>query len=77
MSTPGGGPGPRKEVGDAASSQRHQPRGEPDGGPTLPANAHGADQAPAEQPSHIDDASMYDRRPGEDKNSSQSSGDLP
>jgi hypothetical protein len=38
--------------------------------PTMPANAHGSDQAPAgEQPHEIDHASMYDRRPEEDKDS--------
>jgi hypothetical protein len=36
--------------------------------PTLPANAHGSDHAPAgEQPASVDDASMYEGRPEEDK----------
>jgi hypothetical protein len=36
--------------------------------PTLPANAHGSDHAPSgEQPRSTDRASMYDRRPEEDK----------
>jgi len=79
-----GGPGPRQEVGGAASSQRHPPHvdvnakgsplqegsGNPADVPAMPANAHGSDHASAgEQPHSIDDASMYDRRPEEDKDS--------
>ena len=77
-----GGPGPREERGTAESSRRNPPhvdvnaKGQPvqqssqnpDDVPTMPANAHGRDQAPSgEQPHTIDPASMYDRRPSEDK----------
>jgi hypothetical protein len=83
MSEQNSQPGPRKEYGDAASSQRHPPhvdvnaRGapaqdsneSPADTPVLPANAHGADRQPNElqQDREIDPESMYDRRPGEDK----------
>lgn len=76
------GPGPRKEVGDAASSQVHPPhvtendRGAqvqqstsaPNDVAALGANAHGHDRVPAhrEVPA-VDDESAYERRPGEDK----------
>ncbi|HEX5724326.1 MAG TPA: hypothetical protein VFX98_02605 [Longimicrobiaceae bacterium] len=68
----GSQPGPRKEYGDAASSQRHPPHvdeGSTSDTPVLPANAHGADRQPNEQHQdrEIDPESMYDRRPGEDK----------
>ena len=79
----GAGPGPRQERGDAESSRRHPPhvdesaRGAPvqastqapDDVPTLPANAHGEDLQASEhhQDRPIDPESMYDRRPGEDK----------
>lgn len=76
----GGGPGPRKERGDADSSQRHPPHTDlnaqgaplqkdapaPDDVPALGANAHGRDKQAAEQPP-IDPESMYDHRPAEDK----------
>lgn len=73
-------PGPRKEVGDAASSRRHPPHvsenaqgapvqadaeGEPI--PTLPANAHGEDRTEMTEQPATDPESMYDRRPGENK----------
>lgn len=76
------GPGPRKEVGGAASSQVHPPHvTENDKGaqvqgstqapgdvPALPANAHGRDRVDAhEQVREIDEESMYGSRPGEDK----------
>ncbi|HEX8245894.1 MAG TPA: hypothetical protein VF541_20440 [Longimicrobium sp.] len=77
-----GGPGPREERGTAESSSRHPPHVDvnaqgqpaqqssqsPTDVPTMPANAHGSDVAPAgEQPHTIDEGSMYDRRPEEDK----------
>lgn len=77
-----GGPGPRKEVGDAESSQLHPPhvtendRGAqfqadtqaPNDVPGLPANAHGRDRvASDEEVPEIQEESMYGRRPGEDK----------
>jgi hypothetical protein len=77
-----GGPGPRKEIGDAESSQLHPPhvtendRGaqfqadneSPNDVPGLPATAHGQDQVRSDKEvTHIDDESMYGRRPGEDK----------
>ncbi|HYJ80615.1 MAG TPA: hypothetical protein VEW03_13465 [Longimicrobiaceae bacterium] len=75
-----GGPGPRKEVGDAESSQRHPPHSDvnargaplqqdtraPGDVPTLGANAHGHDKQSTDQPP-IDPESMYDHRPAEDK----------
>jgi len=77
------GPGPRKEIGGAESSQAHRPHvtendeGAPLQGstqapndvPALPANAHGRDQLGNDQSGHgrIDKESMYDHRPGEDK----------
>jgi hypothetical protein len=79
-----GGPGPRQEVGDAESSSKHPPHvdvnakgsplqestANPAEVPTMPANAHGSDHvASGEQPHSIDRASMYDRRPEEDKDS--------
>ena len=78
----GGGPGPREERGGAASSSRNPPHVDvnaqgadaqrssqsPSDVPTLPANAHGSDHASGgEQPRTTDRASMYDRRPEEDK----------
>lgn len=72
----------RKEVGTAASSRRDVPHvdenaesasvqkdaGNPTKVPTLPANAGGDDKiTTAEHDRGIDDASMYDRRPEEDK----------
>jgi hypothetical protein len=76
------GPGPRREIGGAASSQVHPPHvTENDKGaqvqgstqapntvPALPANAHGQDRVEADkQVRAIDDESMYGSRPGEDK----------
>jgi hypothetical protein len=78
----GGGPGPRQERGTAEGSRRHPPHVDvnaqgspvqassqnPDDVPTLPANASGSDHAHGgEQPHTIDETSMYDRRPEEDK----------
>jgi hypothetical protein len=73
-------PGPRKEVGDAASSQRHPPHvtenaeGAPlqegaEGAPipTTPANAHGEDKSEMTEQPRIDPESMYEHRPGESK----------
>ncbi len=84
------GPGPRKEIGDAESSQLHPPhvtendRGAqfqanteaPNEVPGLPANAHGKDvvDSPDEVP-QIDDESMYGNRPGEDKDRAET--DMP
>ena len=76
------GPGPRKEVGTAASSQVHPPHAtENDHGaqvqqsttapntvPVSPANAHGKDLVEADKaPKAINDESMYGGRPGEHK----------
>lgn len=76
------GPGTRREVGDAASSQAHPPHvtendegapvqrsaPAPDDVAALPANAHGRDRVDAhEEVPQVDDESMYDNRPGEDK----------
>ena len=75
-----GGPGPRKEVGDAESSRRDPPhvtendRGapvqesmsSPHDVPSSPANAHGSDEQDPDA-SRIDPESAYDHRPGEDK----------
>ena len=73
-------PGPRKEVGDAASSQLHPPhvtvndhgaplqdRAEAAEIPALPANAGGQDQSEMTRQSGIDPESMYEHRPGENK----------
>jgi hypothetical protein len=78
-----GGPvGSRKEIGDSASSRRDPPHVDenmedaplqeehpsPEDVPTLPATAHGIDkQSTEEQAQPIDEESMYDRRPEEDK----------
>ncbi|HEX8394144.1 MAG TPA: hypothetical protein VF665_17505 [Longimicrobium sp.] len=77
-----GGPGPRKEIGTAASSQAHPPHvTENDKGaqvqnsspsptdvPVLGANAHGQDLvATDEAPAEIREESMYGGRPGEHK----------
>ena len=74
--------GARKEVGTAASSREHPPHvTENDEGkpvqaehdnaqevPTLPANATGSDKVTtADHNQPIDEASMYDRRPSQDK----------
>ncbi len=73
-------PGPRKEVGNAASSQLHPPhvtendhgapvQGRAEGAeiPTLPANAGGQDKSDMTRQSPIDGESMYEHRPGENK----------
>ncbi|HEX2189446.1 MAG TPA: hypothetical protein VHG51_11135 [Longimicrobiaceae bacterium] len=73
-------PGPRKEVGDAASSRLHPPHvtenaeaapvQDESGGaeiPTLPANSHGRDRTEMTEQPGIDPESMYEHRPGEDK----------
>jgi hypothetical protein len=64
----GTGPGPRPEVEDADRSQAHPPHETAGGEAVLPANAHGKDLVDAhhEVPA-VDDESMYDNRPGEDK----------
>lgn len=81
-------PGPRNEQGSAAGSRRHPPHvdenaeGAPVQGssqapnqvPTMPANAHGSDQVPVSE-GPIDPESMYNRRPGEDKNRAET--DMP
>ena len=77
---PGSGEaGERHEVGDAESSRRDPPHvtdndaartGEvtEDAGPSLPANASGRDEIPAdEQDFKVDEESAYDRRPTQDK----------
>jgi hypothetical protein len=76
--------GSRKEIGDSESSRRDPPHLDenmegaplqedhpaPNDVPTLPATAHGQNKVPAEdQAQPIDPESMYDRRPGEDKDS--------
>ena len=81
-----GGPGPRKEIGNAESSQVHPPHvTENDKGAQfqadteapndvagLPANAHGQDRVAADRAvPEIDDESMYGNRPGEDKDRSE------
>lgn len=85
-----GGPGPRKEIGGQASSQKHPPHVDvnakgapvqaetqaPNDVPSLPANAHGSDrQEGGDQPRTIDPESMYDRRPAEDKDRAET--DMP
>ncbi len=73
-------PGPRKEVGSAASSRRHPPHvtegdaeaplqreAEGEEIPTQPANAHGVDRSDMTRQPPTDPESMYERRPGEDK----------
>jgi hypothetical protein len=84
------GPGPRKEIGDAASSQLHPPHvTENDRGAQFqkespapndvagpPATAHGSDKVQSEREvPGIDDESAYERRPGEDKNRAET--DMP
>jgi hypothetical protein len=76
------GPGPRKEIGDAESSQLHPPHvTENDRGAQFqadtdapndvagsPANAHGRDVVDAhKEVRQVDDESAYENRPGEDK----------
>ncbi|HEV2150114.1 MAG TPA: hypothetical protein VGR37_22140 [Longimicrobiaceae bacterium] len=73
-------PGPRKDVGDAESSRRRPPhvtesvedapvqgRAEAVDIPTLPPNAHGEDKTEMTEQPAIDPTSMYEHRPGEDK----------
>ena len=77
------GPGPRKEIGGPENSQVHPPHvtendlgaqvqgssESPTPVPALPANAHGQDLVePTGGADYIDDESMYEKRPGEDKN---------
>jgi hypothetical protein len=84
------GPGPRKEIGDAASSQVHPPhvtendRGAqvqgstqaPNTVPAMPANAHGRDVVDSSnEVRQVDDESAYERRPGEDKDRAET--DMP
>jgi hypothetical protein len=63
--------GERPERGSAAGSGKHPPHPEGpagEGSDDLPATAHGSDTQPGEdQPTEVDDESMYDRRPGQDK----------
>lgn len=78
----GGGPGPRKEQGDAASSSKHPPhttenavdapvQQETEGAgdaPVLGSNASGHDKVSTEELEQpIRKESMYQQRPGEDK----------
>lgn len=87
---PKGPVGTRREVGDSRSSRQHPPHvtendegapiqdhlDSPDDVPTLPANAQGSDTQ-EDDPRGIDDESMYDRRPEEDKDRPPSSPDVP
>jgi hypothetical protein len=62
--------GDRSEQGSAEDSERHPPHESADGDeePNLPATAHGSDaHSTADEPEEVDDESMYDRRPGQDK----------
>ena len=77
MTAPGSGPGPRKEIEPTDRERPHPTENDqgaplqqqtqaPTDVPALGANAHGHDkQSTDDQPR--DDASMYDGRPGEDK----------
>lgn len=80
MSDKRGPAGNRKEVGDSESSRRHPPHVDEAGSegrvqdkqagkaPTMPATGHGEDaQVDAEKKQSVDDESMYDRRPEENK----------
>lgn len=87
---PKGPVGTRHEVGDSRSSREHPPHvtenddgapvqehlESPDDVPTLPANSQGSDTQPADGGA-IDEESMYDRRPSEDKDRPPSSPDVP
>ncbi len=79
---PKGPVGTRREVGDAASSQKHPPHVDenmedapiqdelpsPQDVPTLPATAHGEDNSSTEeQAQSVDPESMYENRPEEHK----------
>ena len=85
-----GGPGPRKEIGGAESSQRHPPHvTENDRGAQFqeeteapndvagPASiAHGRDRVASDKDvPAIDDESMYGNRPAEDKDRAET--DMP
>ncbi len=74
-------PGPRREVGSAAESRKHPPHptvsdagveatpeaeGEASQTP-LPANAHGVDRVDLSHQPPIQEGSMYEHRPAEDK----------
>lgn len=76
------GPGPRREIGNQQTSQLHPPHvtendkgaqvqgstQSPNAVPALPANAHGQDRVPTGAGAeYIDEGSMYEKRPGEDK----------
>ena len=84
------GPGPRKEIGDAESSQLHPPHvtandhgsqvqgstQAPNTVPTMPANAHGKDVVDSQnEVRQVDDESAYENRPGEDKDRAET--DMP
>lgn len=87
---PKGPVGTRREVGDSRTSREHPPHvtkndegapvqehlESPDDVPTLPANAQGSDTQ-EDDPRGIDEESMYDRRPSEDKDRPPSSSDVP
>lgn len=87
---PKGPVGTRREVGDSRSSREHPPHvtendegapvqehlESPEDVPTLPANAQGSDTQPTDGGA-IDEESMYDRRPSEDKDRPPSSRDVP
>lgn len=73
-------PGPRKEVGNSASSRKHPPhvtenvddaqvqRGaEGEEIAPLPANAHGKDRSDMTDQMEIREGSAYENRPSEDK----------
>ncbi|HEX2093659.1 MAG TPA: hypothetical protein VHG28_14735 [Longimicrobiaceae bacterium] len=76
-----GQPGMRKEVGGADSSRLHPPyvsesvesapmqeeTSSPGAIPTLPANAHGVDRSEMTEQPPIREESMYEQRPGENK----------
>jgi hypothetical protein len=73
----GTGPGPREEAARPARERPHVTENDrdapvqdqsasPDDVPALGANAHGHDRQRTDQQPR-DDASMYDGRPGEDK----------
>lgn len=87
-SASGGEPSPRKEVGDAASSQKHPPHvsesaedapvqqsnAAPNQTPVLGANASGKDKVSTKELDQpIREGSMYDQRPAEDKDRPPSS----
>lgn len=78
----GGGPGPRKDVGDATSSHKHPPHISENAedapiqqdnaatkAPVIPPTAHGRDTVSTEEleDQQIREESMYGGRPSEDK----------